>query len=115
MRFSIPIYLPSLANLRLSWRRMARLKKAQRLEVWVAMRGRAIPQPPLIVTITRVGPRALDDDNLASACKYVRDQIAEGVGVDDGSPLYKWRYRQRADKRYSVEIDIAPIGNGSEG
>lgn len=109
MRFSIPIRLPSLANTRLHWRRMASLKKKQKLATWTALfnvGGRTgMPSIPLLVTITRVGPRKLDDDNLASACKYVRDQIAAAVGVDDGSDLYTWRYEQRIGK-YCVEVEI---------
>lgn len=59
-----------------------------------------------MVAITRIGPRKLDDDNLLSACKYVRDQIATMIKVDDGSPLYTWRYTQRIDSIYGVEIEF---------
>src|ERR1043165_6538891 len=95
MRFIVPIRLPSLTNLRLHWRRMATLKRKQKSATPKCMNDVPIPPLPLLVTITRVGPRRLDDDNLAGACKYVRDQIAAEVGVDDGSPLYTWRYEQR--------------------
>ena len=105
MRAHIPIRLPSLANSRMHWRAMAALKQDQRWAAKCALRGKDIPTLPLIVTITRIGPRGLDDDNLASACKYVRDQIAEAVGTDDGSPLYTWRYEQRIGK-YGVDVDI---------
>src|SRR5437870_475420 len=98
MKFHIPIKLPSLANSRLHWRRMASLKKRQRAAVMYCMAGLKLPAPPLVVTITRIGPRKLDDDNLQSACKYVRDEIAAVVGVDDGSPLYTWRYVQRIER-----------------
>lgn len=105
MRFTIPICLPSLANTRLHWRRMASLKKKQKKIAALSMNDVEIPELPLLVTITRIGPRKLDDDNLASACKYIRDQIATKVGVDDGSDLYTWRYEQRKGK-YSVEVEI---------
>lgn len=108
MRFSIPIRLPSLANTRLHWRRMASLKKKQKVATSIAMveaDGVRHLSMPLLVTITRVGPRKLDDDNLAGACKYVRDQIATTVGIDDGSDLYTWRYEQRIGK-YNVEVEI---------
>lgn len=107
MRFTVPIRLPSLANTRMYWRRMASLKKKQKEATAACIKNAgpiALPMP-LLVTITRVGPRKLDDDNLASACKYVRDQIAAAVGVDDGSPLYTWRYEQKIGK-YSVEVEI---------
>lgn len=112
MQYSIPIKLPSLANLRVHWRKMARLKKQQRLAVWMCMREAKFPPGPLRVTITRIGPRKLDDDNLASACKYVRDQIANMVGVDDGDSYYEWCYRQRIG-RYTVEIDIEERSRGA--
>lgn len=66
----------------------------------------SIPPPPLLVTITRIGKRKLDDDNLASACKYVRDQVAAEVGIDDGSDQYTWRYEQRVEKVYGVEVEV---------
>ncbi len=105
MRFHIPIRLPSLANTRMDWRRMSRLKVSQRGATAACMHGHAIPSLPLLVTITRVGPRQLDDDNLASACKYIRDEIARAVGVDDGSPLYTWRYEQRIGD-YGVDVEV---------
>ena len=39
---------------------------------------------------------------------WIRDQIAANVGVDDGSPLYTWRYEQRVEKgeRYGVDVEI---------
>lgn len=106
MRFHIPIRLPSLPNTRMSWRALASLKKKQKMATrrvindgWYIL--------PLIITITRVGPRKLDDDNLAGACKYVRDAIADRVGVDDGSPLYTWRYEQ-CTGHYGVDVEITP-------
>lgn len=105
MRFNIPIKLPSLANLRIHWRTMATLKKKQKTATKLALCGRPIPLLPLLITITRVGPRKLDDDNLQSACKYVRDQIATAVGVDDGSEQYTWIYKQQIG-RYGVEVEI---------
>ena len=105
MIFHIPIKLPSLANIRLNWRAFASLKKSQKVATMVCMVGKPIPPLPLLITITRIGPRKLDDDNLASACKYTRDQIATTVGVDDGSDLYTWRYAQRKG-RYGVDVEI---------
>jgi hypothetical protein len=109
IRFHIPIRLPSLSNERFHWRTLARIKKKQKEATMYCMIGLVIPQLPLVVTITRIGPRKLDDDNLASACKYVRDQIAKQIGVDDGSSDYTWLYSQRIGKnlRYGVDVEIS--------
>ena len=109
MRFHVPIELPSLLNKRMCWQRGASMKKRQRRATKYCMQGKVVPPLPLVVTITRVGPRKLDDDNLQGACKYVRDQIAQVVGVDDGSDLYTWRYRQRVgrEEKYGVDVEIA--------
>lgn len=107
---TLPIRLPSLANERRWWVIM-RLKKTQKEETWYALRDVTVPPLPLVITITRHGPKTLDDDNLAAACKYVRDEIARKVGVDDGSPLYTWVYKQ-ATGRYSVTVEIAARGTG---
>jgi hypothetical protein len=50
---------------------------------------------PVEVRLTRVAPRKLDDDNLASACKGVRDEVAAMLGVDDGDErLVRFSYGQ---------------------
>ena len=108
MKVTIPMRLPSLANCRMHWRKLARLKREQATWVLVALNVLKLPKTPLVVTITRVGPKRLDDDNLISSMKAVQDQVAKMVGVDDGSHLYTWVRRQRINKTYSVEIEIEP-------
>lgn len=46
------------------------------------------------VYLKRYGVGTLDDDNLASAFKAIRDELAAVIGVDDGNPIYKWNYSQ---------------------
>ena len=106
MRFVVPIKLPSLPNMRLHWRALAKLKKEQRAATAAAMNGLELPPLPLVVTITRVGSRKLDSDNLAASAKYVRDQIADRVGEDDGSDMYTWNYAQERGKEYCVLVEI---------
>jgi len=62
---------------------------------------------PMVIGITRVGPRRLDDDNCAGACKHVRDAIAKELGIDDGSPELRWVYEQ-AKGRYGVRVTLSP-------
>lgn len=116
MRFHVPIRLPSLANTRMCWQKLASIKSKQRKAVAKYMRvtrtdRSRLPPMPLVVTITRAGPKKLDDDNLQSACKYVRDEIARIVGVDDGSSLYTWQYSQRVGE-YGVDVEIVTRGDG---
>jgi hypothetical protein len=61
--------------------------------------------PPCVVTLTRIGPKPLDGDNLQSAFKTVRDQIASLLRVDDADPRVEWRYGQRKGE-YGVEIEV---------
>ena len=81
----------------------------------VAMHLLACPvSPPYYVSITRIAPRKLDDDNAQTAAKSVRDGIALAIGRDDGSDLYRWYYPQRKPTRaekalsggHGVEIRI---------
>jgi len=48
----------------------------------------------IVVTILSFRRRVLDDDNLPSAFKGLRDAIAKSIGVDDGDRRYRWEYRQ---------------------
>jgi hypothetical protein len=47
-----------------------------------------------VVEITRIGPREVDDDNLAFSAKSIRDAVADWLGVDDRDPRVRWRYAQ---------------------
>lgn len=108
IRIDIPIKLPSLANLRLHWLAMDRLKRGQKDAVAFYLHGHELPTLPVVVTITRCGPRTLDSDNAVGAAKYVRDSIAAAFGVDDASDLYEWRYRQ-AKGPYGVVVEIEEV------
>jgi len=115
MRLHISIRLPSLTNLHgMDWRKLTRLKNQQKAATKLCLlkatnnEGQIKPAPPVTVTLTRVGPRRLDDDNLAAAFKFMRDTIAAFLGLDDGSPLYIWRYAQRVGK-YGVDVEITGI------
>ncbi len=106
----VPIRLSSLANERLHWSRKAKIVAAQRLAVKVCLMGHTLPPLPVQVTFTRIGKKKCDDDNLAYLFKGVRDQVAQEFGVDDGSPLWTWRYSQEIGKEYGVEIEITTKG-----
>lgn len=104
---TIPVKSVSVANMRLHWAAKARLAKAHRTAARAAMASTAplAPAPPLTLILTRLGPRTLDSDNLASALKAVRDGIADWLGVDDGHAGLDWQYRQRKGP-YGVEVEV---------
>ena len=63
--------------------------------------------PPAVVTLTRLGPRLLDDDNLASALKALRDAVALSLKVDDGDTRrVVWQYGQVISPLYGVRVRI---------
>lgn len=68
------------------------------------------PGETCVVTITRLGVRKLDSDNLAISAKAVRDGIAAALGVDDGEEgpggVYEWRYAQQKEKFYAVRVQV---------
>lgn len=44
----------------------------------------------LVITLTRLAPGMLDDDNLAAGFKAVRDGIADALQVNDRHPKLRW-------------------------
>lgn len=108
-RFRIPdMKLSSKLNDRVHWRKRAKDAKTQRQAAFYTVK----PYPlPCMVTITRIGPATLDGDNLAGACKSIRDGIADRLGVDDRSPAVLYRYAQQKHGKgvYGVEILFEPM------
>lgn len=111
MNFTIPIRTPSCANLREHWHARAKRAKGHRLAACACFPRDRVPSFPVVVTLTRVAPRPLDDDNLRGALKAVRDGIADALGVDDRDERVRWRYRQirGAAKYHAVDVSIAEV------
>jgi hypothetical protein len=108
---TLPLKIESLANLREHWRKRSKRAKEHRLMAWACLReADSAPRllGPVVVTLTRIAPRELDDDNLAGGFKSVRDGVADYFGVDDRSPLIRWAYAQRkgAVKEYGAEVRV---------
>lgn len=95
MRIELPIATVSEANRRDHWTVKAKRVKAHRNAAWALC---PVYPLPCIVTLTRIAPRALDDDNLRSATKAARDGIADRLGIDDRDPRVEWRYAQAKGK-----------------
>ena len=106
-----PCLLPSAANQRLHWAAKQRQCKSQRdmamVETVRAIHGKTLVAP-LTVYLTRGGSRLLDDDNLRSAFKSIRDGVADALGYsNDADKALTWVYVQAKTKRGAEFIDIA--------
>lgn len=103
-RFEVPVKAQSTSNLREHHMARHRRTDAQKR----ATRARCPPWtggPLLVVTLTRVSPRPLDDDNLRSALKSVRDAVATWLRIDDASPLVRWEYAQEKGPTPLVRVE----------
>jgi hypothetical protein len=91
----LPINVVSEANAHTHWRHRQRRAKWQRgvvvLHVGRVLRGTGKPKR---VVLTRYSARELDSDNLASAFKHVRDEIADLCGFNDRDESVEWLYGQ---------------------
>lgn len=110
MKITIPIRIESTPNLREHWAARAKRTREQRAQTHYAMVGAKMPRTlPCTVTLTRIAPRTLDDDNHVAGCKGVRDAIAFLLGADDADPRITWRYGQAkgAPKQYALQVELA--------
>lgn len=116
-----PMTLKSASNLREHWSARHKRVKVQRLTTALMLRANGVgsslalvravratgPEARLVVTLTRVAPRLLDDDNLRGAFKGVRDEVAAFFGLDDGDVArMRCEYQQSKGKPSSVRIEI---------
>lgn len=94
-------------NARVHWAERDRWVSRQREAVAVALAPVALLRDPRRVVITRESPGLLDTDNLAGACKAVRDEVAAWLGVTDapGGPV-EWVVQQLRAEGYGVRLEI---------
>lgn len=113
----IPIRTISEANVRSHFHAKAKRVKEQRsVARWtVGTRWRSVGLP-CVVKLTRVAPKELDDDNLRSALKAIRDGVADALGIDDRDSRVTWDYAQQpaARRRYAVSIEIRKASESTE-
>ena len=104
----LPIRTVSEANIREHWGAKARRAKKQRADVLAGLLATGWPRPslPLVVTLTRIGPRRRDDDNNVRSLKACRDSVAAWLKVDDGNEQLEWRYAQIVGPPAAVLIEI---------
>lgn len=124
----IPIALRSSANLREHPQERAKRVRAQRNATRVALssyrlasalgdlRAALASETRLaVVRLVRLAPRELDSDNLESAFKAIRDEIADVLEVDDGDrPRVRFfSYPERAPFE-AVRIEIEAVGKPAD-
>lgn len=102
----LPLTTVSEANRRDHWRVKSKRVRLQRRTAAALVPGCPLP---CVVTLTRISPRMLDDDNLQSALKAVRDGVADRLGVDDRDPRVEWRYAQRKGAQKGVEVEFGVV------
>lgn len=110
---TLPLRLVNGSNERGGWWVRSKRAKAHRNAVRAAIRPDQLPALPVVVTITRLGFRALDHhDNLPIAAKHVVDALAELYGRPDNDPAFTWRYAQQRCPmgQYMGRIEITPRG-----
>lgn len=117
-----PVKTVSEANQREHWRTRANRKKSQQETVeesWPVCKSRwaawaAQSAQPWTIRMVRLGPQALDPDNLAGSFKHVQDQLCRLIGVDDGdASRVKFEYAQepRGVLVYGVRVEAFTSGN----
>lgn len=81
-------------------------------QIWQKIEG--VPRP-LIIKLTRIAPRMLDDeDNLPISFKSLKDYIANylhpglQIGWADGLEDFKWQYAQEkgAVREYAIRVEF---------
>ena len=119
---TIPLHIFSEANERGAWHASARRTRDHRRLVEAVLRTKRRPALPAVVTLVRIAPCALDDDNLARAMKGIRDEVAVWLCPvvvqkgkrrgqltgNDRDPRVTWRVAQRRGRprEYAVEIHV---------
>jgi hypothetical protein len=117
IEFEVPIRTVTGLNAREHWRARARRVEKERLAVaryWQTIAWSWRRELELlvkagdyfVVTLTRIGPRKCDSDNLQGALKAVRDQVAEELGLDDGDERLEWRYEQEQRGRGVLGVRV---------
>lgn len=121
MILKFPIRIVSEANLMEHWTKKSKRNKAIEWEIREGFKNASLSEMlPCEVTLTRVAPRRLDDDNLrASGLKKVRDTIADLIipglrpgRADDDKKQISWVYDQRKGlpKEYALIVEVRKNG-----
>jgi hypothetical protein len=111
----VPIRIVSESNLREHWSEKSRRHNQHKWRIFAAIdQFQSEIALPCVITLTRIAPRLLDDDNLRGALKHARDTIADFLipglakGRADGDPRLKFEYGQEKGKprEYALKIEF---------
>lgn len=82
------------------WSTAARkVKREREATAWALVRHAPV-RLPVVVTFTRCSTGELDDDNVRTACKGIRDEVTAWLGLaNDRDPRARWEYAQEKVKR----------------
>lgn len=110
MLAKIPLKLTPYTNERAHWRTLQKRKQQEKRITKAIMVASPKMGLPLLVTFTRYSPRKLDDDNLPSCFKYIRDEVARWFGCGDSpdDPI-SWVYKQEKAKEIYSTIQIEEV------
>lgn len=112
IEFLIPIKTVTEGNAKEHWRTKAARAKSQRGAARLfgsAQCGKQDVALPCTVTLVRISPGTLDDDNLPGSLKHIRDGIADWLGVDDKHrDAVRYKYDQSKGKPMGVLVTVTP-------
>lgn len=110
MKFVIPCKTVTESNAKEFWRVKYARSKQQRAITAQVVAPLEKPSIPCVVQFTRVSRGIMDDDNLPSSIKHLRDEIAKWLGVDDRHRhIVRYEYDQRRGAPPCIEVEIVPM------
>jgi hypothetical protein len=110
---TVPIRTISAINAREHWAVRAKRVKSERISTAWALHGASaeglLDRSPIVRLTRLMGPRGrmLDDDNLRSALKSVRDAVAEWLRADDADARITWVYaKPERAREWGVRVEV---------
>lgn len=127
--WELPLKTVSEANSSEHWTKKSKRHNSQQWFIRMSFLGHVRDlQLPCKVTLTRLCPRLLDEDNLQTAFKYIRDELSECIlpdkdryyknkagifvklkGRADSDERITWCYKQEKSSYGGIRIEIGPI------
>jgi hypothetical protein len=111
---TLPLRTKNPNNNREHWRVVWRRSQKEREQTLMFVRAAVLRHGiklPVLVTLTRISAGELDDDNLRSSGKSVRDGVADVFGIPDNDPRIRFAYAQEKckPKTYGVRIELESL------